>query len=212
MTIQFTNINPTIDSGSGEAYYFTYNGSEYFVECWSTDNSAGQDIYEVGTGAATHPFESDEDEAEFEEKLEEVQNAFMRAWADLVAEPQRQAIQRALSEVGAPPLDTAGSASRQHYIDTGRYLAEDEREHLARHPFKPNTSGYCMHVGDDGVCMWEAADHEREVVCRHCGGAIVFINAAPQGEPERLIPRHKDELPGVRFACELPEPDTKEEA
>lgn len=42
--------------------------------------------------------------------------------------------------------------------------------------------------------------------CRHCGEEVTYINAAPTGEPERLIPRHANDLPGVVNRCELPEP------
>lgn len=96
--IKFTGIRPNIESGWGEAYEFTYRGEDYYVECWATRNAGGQDIYRASDGAAVMPFSPDE-EAEFEQKLEDIQGAYAEAWERRVRAPLELAITEAVAQV-----------------------------------------------------------------------------------------------------------------
>lgn len=99
MEITWTGIDPWIEAGAGEAYHFTYNGEDYFVECWSTESSGGRDIYRTDTKDAASLWETAEEDDEFFEQLERVQTAFGEAYGDLVQPVMNQAIAGVLERV-----------------------------------------------------------------------------------------------------------------
>jgi hypothetical protein len=85
---EFYDVNPFIEAGAGEAFYFRWRGTEYFVECWAARNAGGQDIYAVETDMATIPWsgEADEDEIDgrFDEALANFRGEWDAAWSTYV--------------------------------------------------------------------------------------------------------------------------------
>jgi hypothetical protein len=82
----FYDINPFIEAGAGEGYYFRWRGKEYVVECWATRNSGGQDIYEIESGRAVTPWSGEEDADgeditdEIDDRFDEALEAFRERW------------------------------------------------------------------------------------------------------------------------------------
>lgn len=78
----FYDVNPFIEAGAGEGYYFRWRGQEYVVESWATRNASGEDIYEVATGASTVPWaEEDEIDGRFNDALEAFRDQWHAAWS-----------------------------------------------------------------------------------------------------------------------------------
>lgn len=76
LAFKFTHVNPFIEAGAGEAFFFTYRGKDYYYEQWATESASGGDLYDADTGESTHIDNRDA----FEEALEEFQDIYYSFW------------------------------------------------------------------------------------------------------------------------------------
>lgn len=134
--IEFTNVAAQVRDGNGQTYFWTYKGREYYTEEWWTSNGSGEDIYDGVTDGhfpvvnplgvrPSPPFETEQDEDEYLDKLDNVKRAWGHWYSEFVGAAMRQTVERTLQDIGVE-VDTESSASRQHYVETGRYLRPDE--------------------------------------------------------------------------------------
>ena len=95
----FIDVNPFIEAGSGEGYYFKHDGQTFVIESWATRNASGEDVYtlEGHSLSLEDVFDGDEATVErFEAALEVFKERWREAWDKLVEPAIHQAKQRAL--------------------------------------------------------------------------------------------------------------------
>lgn len=114
-----------------------------------TPEQIGRDVIESEYGIGT----------DWEEPNEFGEAGFTRAQAetDIDSDDIRRLIEKAIWADRAQWFDTAGSASSQHYIDTGRYLLHEEVAELG-----------CGHNN-------QSMDYDNLVTCQDCG--VTFLGS-----------------------------------
>lgn len=102
--IKFTTVDPFLMAGRGEAYFFTYDGEDYYVEDWATNNASGEDLYDADTEKALNHadiFDTDEQIIAFDEALQRAKDMWAELWSDLVAPRIEDARKQFAAEVVA---------------------------------------------------------------------------------------------------------------